>query len=31
MPNWAMGDVSITGTRTEVLAFSDRFIADDAE
>ena len=30
MPNWAMGDVFITGTRKEVLEFSDRFITEDS-
>lgn len=29
MPNWAMGDVFITGTRKKVLEFSDRFITED--
>lgn len=31
MPNWAIGPVDITGTRTAVLAFSDRFISDDEQ
>lgn len=29
MPNWAMGDIAVTGTCKEVLAFSNRFITGD--
>ena len=29
MPNWAIGNVAVTGKRESVLAFAKRFVAKD--